>query len=249
MNFKNALNWDEKTSRKAAEKVFINMAKNGAEWIKLLSMKPKDLDQLVTEFEGSEYLDEYVASGKGGIFLASHFGNWELMAAILSFKGYGGSVIARRIYFHKYDKIITGIRNRFGVKVFYRDGSLKKILRFLGGGDFLGILADQDVDSVEGVFVDFFNKPAYTPTAPVKIAMVSKSDLIPIFLVRKPDNTHKLIVEKPIKVFVEGDKESAVKNYTQKWSYILEGYIKRYPEQWVWIHERWKTSPESIKTT
>jgi KDO2-lipid IV(A) lauroyltransferase len=226
-----------------AEGVFSNMAKNGADWIKMMSISRGGIQKMVTEVHGLDNLHEALGKGKGVIGLGSHFGNWELLLIYLSTKGYKGAVVGRRIYFHKYDKLITRLRNRFGTPVIYRDESPKKSLRVLKDGGILGILADQDVDSVEGVFVDFFGKPAFTPTAPVKLSMATGAPLLPGFMIRKPDNTYKMIWEKPISSPQGGDKEEDVERLTQEWTGVLEKYIREYPDQWVWLHRRWKSSP------
>lgn len=232
---------DRELNREIAEGVFRNFAKNGAEWVKLSSMDPRKLGEIVTEDEGLEHLDAVLAEGNGAVVMGFHFGNWELLGLYLRHKGYPGSLVARRIYFHKYDKIITRLRNRFDAPVIYRDESPKKMLKVLRSGKILGIVPDQDVDSIEGVFVDFFGKPAFTPVAPVKMAMAARTKIVPVFVIRKKDNTHKLVVEKPIDPSSGGRTEEDIKKYTQQWSSLLEKYVRKYPEQWVWIHERWKT--------
>ncbi|MBU0683811.1 MAG: lysophospholipid acyltransferase family protein [Candidatus Omnitrophota bacterium] len=240
-NLKKAFGFDEDTVTKTAENVFVNLAKNGAEWIKLSSFDPKKLDKIVTESEGLEQLDNVLSEGKGAVVLGFHFGNWELLGLYLKYKGYDGALVARKIYFHKYNKIVNKLRNRFGARVIYREDSPKKMLKELKNGNILGVVPDQDVDSINGAFVNFFGRPAYTPTAPVKIAMAAKTKLIPIFVVRKKDDTHKLVVEKPIDLSGVRNTEENVKLYTQKWTNVLEAYVKKYPDQWVWVHRRWKT--------
>ena len=224
-----------------AKRVFSNFAKNGAEWVKLHSMDPEKLGDIVTEDEGFEYLKDVLSEGKGALVLGFHFGNWELLGLYLRFKGCPGSLVARRLYFYKYDKFIGRMRQKWDAGVVYRDESPKKMLKILKEGKVLGIVPDQDVDSINGVFVDFFGKPAFTPIAPVKLAMAAKTKIVPTFVVRKKDNTNKLIVEKPIDVSGSDGSEEDVKRYTQVWTSLLEKYVRKYPEQWVWVHRRWKT--------
>jgi KDO2-lipid IV(A) lauroyltransferase len=133
-------------------------------------------------------------------------------------------------------------KSKSGIKIVYRDDSPRKILEILRKNQLLGILADQDIDSVEGVFVNFFGKLAYTPVAPAKIAMASGAPLIPCFMIRK-NNKFEFIIEEPIFVEKKGDRDEIVKHYTQKLSQLLESYIRKYPDQWVWMHRRWKTQP------
>lgn len=224
--------------------VFMNLAKNAVDWIKLSFCDKKYLDSLISEVTGIEHMEEALKKGKGLIFLGSHFGNWELLPMYFYSRGYKGAVMARRIYFHKYDKFIMRMRNKFGAKMVYRDSSPKDLLKMLKRGEVLGMIADQDIDSVEGVFVDFFWKPAYTSVAPVKLALATGAPLMPGYIVRKKDDTYKIVLEKPIELVQGENKEKDVKKYTQLWSSILEKYIREYPDQWVWIHRRWKTERE-----
>jgi len=240
-NLNNFYGPDTVANRKIAEKVFSNILKNGAEWVKLYSMPQKNLDSVITEFEGLGHLDEVLSSGKGALVLGFHFGNWELLGMGLRYKGYPGSLVGRRIYFHKYDKLIVRMRMRFDAKTIYRDESPRRMLMELKRGRILGIVPDQDVDSIDGVFVDFFGQKAFTPTAPVKIAMAAGTKVVPIFVVRKKDNTHRMVVEKPIDVLAGDRTEEDVFRYTQEWTKLLEKYVRDYPEQWVWMHRRWKT--------
>jgi len=247
-NLEEALGVSPSESAYIARGVFRNLARNGVDWIKCARMSDGDIIALVSEAKGMENIEKVSSRGKGMILLASHFGNWELITSYLSLRGVDGSVIGRRLYFHKYDELINSVRKRFGTGVIYRDESPKKILKVLKSGRALGILADQDVDTVDGVFVDFFGKAAYTPTAPVKLAMASGADIVPVFMIRKSDNTFRFVAESPISAVQTGDRDEDVKRYTREWSAVLEKYVREYPEQWVWIHRRWRTQ-EGHKTS
>jgi Kdo2-lipid IVA lauroyltransferase/acyltransferase len=225
-----------------ARRVFVNFVKNGAEWVKLLSMGAGDVKKMIPEVRGRENLDEVLAGGKGALVMGFHFGNWELLGIGLRVFGYPGALVARRIYFDRYDNIITGMRGRFDARVIYRDESPKKMLMELKKGNVLGIVPDQDVDSIDGVFVDFLGFPAYTPTAPVKIASAAGTSIVPIFVIRGSKGRHAMVIEKPIHVPERIKDKEEIKIYTQKWSDILESYVREYPEQWVWVHKRWKTA-------
>ena len=240
-NLDAALGPDEERNTRIAREVFRNLARNGVEWLKMMSISKQDLLSLVAEIEGFDRLEKALQKGKGVIVVASHFGNWELMPIYLRAMGYKGAVIARRIYFDRYDKLICSLRNKFGPIVIYRDESPKKILKVLRGNGILGILADQDIRDVENVFINFFGMPAATPVAPVKLAFATGAVLMPWFMLRRPNGRYKLIIEEPIPVTQGPDKDEDVRRYTQAWTDVLERYVRQYPEQWVWIHERWKT--------
>ncbi|MFH1594368.1 MAG: lysophospholipid acyltransferase family protein [Candidatus Omnitrophota bacterium] len=225
-----------------AKRVFSNLCKNAIELVCIRKFDKKNLERWY-KAEGFEKVLRACEKGKGVLMLTAHVGNWELMPFYYVWKKIICHAIARHIYFDRYDKFIANVRSYIGVNVIYRDESPKKILKTLKRNELIGILADQDVDSVDGVFVDFFGRPAYTPKAPVALAMASGASFIPCFLIREK-NCHKLIVDEPIVFENKSSKEETIRFYTQKWSKVLESYIRRYPDQWVWMHNRWKTQPQ-----
>lgn len=233
---------DEKEIRRIACEAFSNLGKNLIELINFPKINKDNIDTLI-EDKGLHKIDRALKRGKGVIILASHFGNWELLAAYLTVKGYRGPVIARRLRFEKYDALLNRLRASKNVEVIYRDESPKKILRVLKNGGMIGVLADQDVDSVDGVFVDFFGNSAYTPSAPVSLAMATGAVMLPCFLARDAGR-RVFVVEDPVELEITGNKERDIMVNTQKWSSVLESFIRKYPSQWVWMHKRWKTRPE-----
>lgn len=240
-NLRTSLDVSREECERIALEVFVNLAKNGAEWIKLNGLIKPDISKVITESEGEDVLKEIVAEGRGVIALTAHFGNWELVGIFLTYLGIRGAAVARRIYFHKYGLFVENLRKRFGVPIIYRDESPKKFLRLLKEGKTLGLLADQDISSVDGVFVNFFDRPCFTPTAPIKLALATGAKVALVFMVRKPDNTHKMVVKGVLDPFKERKEEGVVEKYTQEWTDIFEQFVREYPEQWAWVHRRWKT--------
>ncbi len=225
--------------RRIAREVFVNLARSACEVINFPKINEKNIDRFV-RIEGIEHVDRSFAAGKGTIILAAHFGNWELLGMAFRVKGYPGVTIGRKIYFYKYDNFLNNLRKSHDVNVIYRDDSPRKMLKVLKENRILGIVADQDVDSVEGVFVNFFGRPAYTPAGPAALARASGATMIPCFVIRQRRG-HVLKIEEPIKLVDTQDKEADLVTNTQRWSDVIESYIRRYPEQWVWMHKRWKT--------
>lgn len=230
----------EKEISKIASSVFINL---GMGFVEIMSL-PKTRNSLdsIIDVEGVDNLDLALKEGKGVIVISGHFGNWELLSPYFAYKGYPANIVARPIYYEKYNEWILFLRRSMGVNVIFRSDSPKKLLGLLKKNELVGILPDQDIDSIEGIFIDFFGKKAYTPTAPVKIALAAGAPIVPIFIVRNKKR-HTVVVEEPIRIEKTGNKEDTVLYYTQKWSELVESYIRRYPEQWVWMHRRWKTQP------
>ena len=213
------------------------------------------VDRIIRRFDdfvsasGYENFDQALAGGKGVICTIAHFGNWELMGGYTALKGYPCVVIARKIYFEKYDHYVVSLRKKMRVQTIYRDEPVRNMLSVLRQNRMLGFVVDQDVESVDGVFVNFFGKPAYTPTAPVRFAMASGAPIVPVFIIRE-GMRHRMIVEKPMTLELSGDKEEDVRINTQKWVEVQEKYIRQYPHLWVWNHRRWRTAechPEERK--
>ncbi|MFH1858276.1 MAG: lysophospholipid acyltransferase family protein [Candidatus Omnitrophota bacterium] len=244
---------------KIGENVFRNLGKTAAELIYFPKITEQTVDRWVS-CEGLPKFDAVLKEGKGGIILVAHLGNWELLARSLALKGYGGVILARRVYDERFDRLLSEIRKVRGNSFLDRDESPKEFLKVLRQNHFMGILADQDIDSIDGIFVPFFGKEAYTPVAPARFSMASGAPVIPCFMVREENGRHRLVVEDPIwppegraspGVKIPGgppkgvDKEEAVFRLTQGWMAITESYIRRYPDQWVWMHRRWKTRPEN----
>ncbi|MDD5504263.1 MAG: lysophospholipid acyltransferase family protein [Candidatus Omnitrophica bacterium] len=223
--------------RLVSKSVFVNLGMCAAEILSLPKIKHR-LNRLI-DIEGKEKIDRVISAGSGAVIVSAHLGNWELIPVFFSCNGYKSNVIARPIYYEKYNEWISSLRSGMGINVIYRTDSAKKIIRLLKRKELLGIVADQDVDSLGGVFVDFFGKKAYTPSAPVKLAQVCRVPIIPVFIIRS-GLRHTIRVEDPIYINDISDPEWVV-NYTKKWSDVVESYVRRYPEQWVWMHRRWKT--------
>ncbi|MBN1871586.1 MAG: lysophospholipid acyltransferase family protein [Candidatus Omnitrophica bacterium] len=234
---------DDGQIRLIAKEVFRNLGITAAECLSLPKISGEDVLRLVIS-PSFKILEDALSQGKGCIVIGNHFGNWEIAPVFGAARGHKVTVIAKRIYYHRYNDFLVSLRRSKGVETLYRDEKnvLKKSLDVLKSNGILGIVPDQDVDSVDGVFVDFFGKPAYTPTGPVYIAMLSGSPVVQSFMVRKDGNLH-LYIEGPMYLRKTDDRKADIVKYTQMWSDSLERYIREYPSQWAWMHKRWKTRP------
>ena len=234
---------DEKSDQeltKLGAKVFQNYGYVAAELCLIDKLLPR-LNEVVT-ISGLEHFDRALARGKGISAIGAHFDNWELMAGTLAFNGYPNTVMARRIYYDKYDRALMAIRQKLKLRTIDRDGpnAVREAFKAFKENRVVGFVADQDVGTLDGVFVDFFGRPAYSPAAPVRFAMKMGAPLIAIFMIRRGFK-HQLIIEPPIELTQTGDNEKDIVINTQKWVSLQEKYIRQYPEQWVWNHKRWKT--------
>ena len=205
------------------------------EVLRIPRLTSENWGRLIT-FDGRQNIDDALKMGKGVIILAAHFGSWELIGAGLALSGYDMSYIVRPIRSRQLDDMLNGIRKSVGGKPIPRS-SLKDALRCLRRNGLLGILPDIDT-KVDGVFVDFFGRLAFTPRGPVSFALRTGAALVPTFIVRQEDDTHIIVVEKALELEITGDLEKDILANTARFTKIIESYIRKYPEQWIWVDQR-----------
>jgi KDO2-lipid IV(A) lauroyltransferase len=174
--------------------------------------------------------------------LTGHFGNWELLSVIGAMLSYPLSVLYRPLDFKPLDRFFVKLRTRFEGKLIPLKRSMFAILKSLGRGEMVVLLMDQNVDWYEGVFVDFMGHRACTNKGLALIALKTKAPVIPAFLVREKEGfTAKFLPEIPLTI--SGDKTRDVEDNTQQYNQVIESFLRRYPDQWFWLHQRWKTRP------
>ena len=240
----------EEEIRAIARGVFRNFAQTAVEILRFPRLTRRQIAELVDVGNAVETYQKLLAEGKGLIAITAHIGNWELLAGTFGLMGFRGAVIARKIYYEPYNRWVVSLRESIRVPTIYRDGASREILKVLGRNEIIGILPDQDIDSLKGVFVEFFGRPAYTPAAPVRLALQFGTPILPNFLIRKPDGRYQVILGEVIRP-PKGDKsERVIQEYTAQWMRSFEKVIRDYPDQWAWMHDRWKTRPgsEAVKS-
>jgi len=186
------------------------------------------------------------ARGKGLIAVTGHLGNWELIPVYFSLKGIPVNVIARRLNDPRLDRLVVGYREKRGIRNIDRDLGARTAFRCLRRGEALGVLIDQDT-RVESVFVDFMGRQASTPVGPAALAMRTGAPVVPVATYRDRDGRHIIEVGAPIELAAEGTERELLRENTERLSKAVEKYILCHPEQWVWIHERWKTEPPAVR--
>jgi Kdo2-lipid IVA lauroyltransferase/acyltransferase len=225
--------------RKIVKKVFENLGENFIEAISIPKFNKEGIDKYVS-CKNLDILKKIIRDKKGAIILSAHFGNWELLAHYIASQGMPINVIARRVRMEGIEAFLAAIRKKNNVKVLYRDSSAKEIIDLLRNKEFVGIMPDQDMDSVSGVFVDFFGKKAWTPCGPAVLNILTGVSVVPCFLVRKAYG-HEFFVENPIELAKTGDREKDILENTGRCTKAIEDYIRKFPDHWVWFHDRWKT--------
>jgi KDO2-lipid IV(A) lauroyltransferase len=195
--------------------------------------------------EGLEHLATAGAQGKGVILFTGHVGAWELSSFGLSLFGHPLSFLVRRIDNPKIEAMIDRLRSGSGNRTIDKRSAAREMLAILRDGGTLGILVDLNTLDREAIFVDFFGLPAATTFIVAKLALRTGAAVLPVFAPWDDDRKHfRLKVGAPLPIERTGDETEDVRRLTQQYTRVVEDYVRRYPDQWLWIHHRWKTRPE-----
>lgn len=229
-----------------AKGCFVHFGRVAAECMKLDGLKEADLASKV-EVRGFDRIEAALAKGRGILFLTAHFGNWEIMAAAYAARGVSVSVLAAPIYDEVLDRWTREIRGKRGIRTILRGrfGTAKAMIAAIKRNHLLGVLIDQDT-RVDGVFVPFFGRPAYTPSGPATLALRYDLPVFVGFSTRLPGGQYRVESIGPIELKRTGNLEEEIRENTASWTQLIEAQVRRYPEQWIWMHNRWKTQ---IKAT
>jgi len=196
----------------------------------------------VVEILGFEEIEKVRSAGRPLVLFTGHCGNWELLGAAVNCRGVGMTVVARSLDEPEQQEMLAGLRARFGTPTIERggEGAVRQLLGTLRRGGALGMLIDQDSGKMEGVWVPFFGRPAFTPVGAAKIALKQKAAVVPVFIERLPDGRHRVRFQPPLDL--PDDPEAATALMTAK----IEEQVRRLPEQWVWMHRRWRRQPNLL---
>ena len=204
---------------------------------------PQTLQSMI-ECEGLEHIEAARQSGHGTILFTGHVGAWELSSFALSLFGYPLSFLVRRIDNPKIEDLVDQRRKRLGNRTIDKRSAAREMLQILQIGGTLGILVDLNTLDREGIFVDFFDVPASTTFMLAKLAVRTESAVLPVFAPWDRQRRRFLLkIDEPLRFERSGDDEDDVRRLTQLFTDVVEKYVRRYPDQWLWIHRRWKTRP------
>jgi len=230
--------------KRIARACFSNLGRSFFDML-IISHMPLECSEKFFELEGVEHLEESFRRGKGTIIVTGHISAWELFAYKIILLGLPLEVVAKNINNDGVNRLLVEFREKLGIKTHLRNDPhvTRHILRALKNNKGIGILIDQDT-KVDGVFVDFFNRPANTPRGAAMIAMATGATILPGFIVR---SGKKYIVrfENPVEVRKTSDKAAESFRITQELTKKIEQCIRMYPEQWVWMHRRWRRKKEN----
>lgn len=199
---------------------------------------------------GAEHLEAARARGRGAVLVTGHCGNWELMNARLGAGGIPMSIAVREIYDPRLHGVATKLRARFGTQVVSRGPTAgRRLVAALLANRVVGLLVDQDIRDIPGVFVPFFGHPAWTPSGAAQLALRAQVPVVPAFISRAANGSHRVEVQPPIEPSGKAGDADAVTRLTAEATNAIERQIRTHPEQWVWMHRRWRTRPEPAAGT
>jgi KDO2-lipid IV(A) lauroyltransferase len=237
--------WTPRQVKATARRVFRNFGVSLAEFLKAPSMSQAEIERILTVV-GLEHLDAAFAEGKGVLLITGHFGNWELMARYICMLGYPVAVIARDADDPGTTALITMLRERSGYRVFPRGNAARLVLKALRANEAVGILPDQNAGDV---FVEFFGQKAGSVAGPAVFHLRTGAPLVPLFNVRLPDDRHRVEILPPMRFEPSGDAQADYQRIMQALHDVLEDYVRRYPDQWLWLHDRWKSARKRLSGT
>ena len=221
---------------------FENLGMNVIELLKLPFMAKDYLGSHV-KLENADTIKSGLEKGKGVIVLTAHFGNWEIASLAASLNGYTMSVFAREQKYERLNNLLNEFRQSTGCKVIAKGFSVKDIIKTLHNNGIVAMLSDQDAGA-NGVFVDFFNRPASTAQGIIAFSSKTGASILPSFIARVGIDKHVARAGEPLELINTGDKEKDAKANLQKIAGILEDQVRKFPEQWLWAHKRWKSTPQ-----
>ena len=203
----------------------------------------RHIEDYVTITGALDTMRASLAQGKGAIIATSHSGNWELMGGALALAGLPIVGVAKRQSAAGMDRFINEYRALVGMHVTYRS-SVREMFRMIDQGWIIGLLSDQDPSRRDGVIVDFFGQETNAFTGAAAIARRCGVPIFPVFMHRRADGHHELTIEEPLYVEKTDDRAADVLRVTQEISAHIEAWIRRYPAEWFWLHDRWKSMRE-----
>jgi len=199
----------------------------------------------VVVYDGFENYERAFARGKGVLFLTAHFGGWELSAFVHSMHGHWMHVVMRPMDNVHLDALIRRYRTMHGNQAVSKDESVRGLLSAMKKGEVVGILMDTNMTPPQGIFVDFFGVPACTASGLARIALRTDAAVVPTFTIWDPAlREYRLRFDPAVNLIRTGDDEADTNANTALFTKIIENYVRRYPDQWLWVHRRWKTRPE-----
>ncbi|MGZ4819575.1 MAG: lysophospholipid acyltransferase family protein [Terriglobales bacterium] len=233
--------------RKIVRSVFVSLGRQLAEFCRFPGYTRENVSQ-VAVYEGFENFDEARRRGKGVLFLTAHLGGWEIGSFVHSINGHTLRIVVRALDNPYLDRMVERYRTLHGNSTFDKQDFARGLISAMRNGETVGLLMDQNMTPPAGVFVNFLGIPACTASGIARVALRTDASVVPAFTIWD-DTRRKYRITFAPRVVLErtGDDERDVIQATQRFTSVIEEYVRKYPEQWLWVHRRWKTRPEGEK--
>jgi len=236
--------WTDAQRKDVTRKMVRNLGWMAAEFARLPRLTKANIEDLVI-LEGHENFLEGQRRGKGVLYLTGHIGAWELSSFAHALYGYPLHYMARPLDNKRLDALVNEYRCASGNRPIFKNESARVMLKILKDSRTVGILADQNTLPAEGEFVDFFGKLACTTTGLARVALHTGAAVVPGYAYWDEGiQKYRLRFEPSVELIRTGDTERDVFENTQRFAKVIEGIIRKHPDQWVWVHKRWKTRPQ-----
>jgi len=234
--------WDESRVLRTARGVYRHFGQVLFDIIWLQNRSREAVLALV-ELAGREHAEAAIAAGRGVVYATGHLSNWEILALAHSWLSGPVGVVARPLDNPALDERLVAFRRRGGNTVIYKKRALVQVLGLLREGRGVAILMDQNVVASEGIFVPFFARSAATTTVSAALAVKTGAALVPVHTETLPDGRYRMVYEAPLSVDGAAARQDEVARLTREMTARIESWVRAHPEQWLWMHRRWKTQP------
>jgi Kdo2-lipid IVA lauroyltransferase/acyltransferase len=234
--------------RKILRGEFTSLGRQLAEVCLFPSYTPENVTKIVV-YDGFENFERAETRGKGVIYLTAHLGGWELSAFAHSIQGHPLHVVMRGMDNPFLDRFITHLRTMHGNRAVDKGNFVRGLLSAMKAGETVGILMDTNMTPPQGVFVDFFGIPACTASGLARIALRTDAAVVPGFTIWDRElRKYRLRFDPALALIRTGHEEADIVANTALFTKVIEQYVRRYPDQWLWVHRRWKTRPAGEKS-
>jgi lauroyl/myristoyl acyltransferase len=223
--------------RKISRRVFRNFAKYLVDFFRFEKLDRQYINKNI-KLENLHYFDEVLAKGKGVVVLTAHLGNWELGGVVIAQLGYPFWAVALPHKNKKVNTFFDAQRNSKGVKVIAMGKAVRSCIAEIRKKHMVALVGDRDF-SEKGIIIDFFGKPTHFPEGPAALSLITGASIVPGFMLRNPDNSFTLRIEKPIEFSPSGNKAKDLEDLIGVYKSIFQDYIRKYPEQWYVFRRFW----------
>jgi KDO2-lipid IV(A) lauroyltransferase len=225
---------------------FVMLGKNVGDVFRAVNIRTLDKLEKFVKMKGMEHYENADRKGKGVVFVACHLGAFELQITSMALRKFNFMVIGTPLKDKRLNDLMWKHRNKNGTNAVERDKATFPMLKVLKSGGSVALLIDQDTTKVKSTFVEFFGRPASTPIGAALLALKTGASVLPAFSHLGDDGLQHIEILPEITLEITGDEDVDLQKNTQIFTRFIEDRIRRYPSQWLWMHERWKTQPAGV---